>query len=163
MEGTTLYPLNRLKDVYPKAWEEQVKKYEDREHMLEVKIPPLDCLWNDVLHMSPVHPVEIYEVLKDFGFKRHPEFFEIDSDTLEKENLAIYAYEDTQLNRKDDGRKIIPYDEAYILSNNKIRQITKDYFKKCQEEGKIPMTFVGVPHVLYKGSIDVKNAKIIKI
>lgn len=163
MEGSILYPLNQLKEVYPKAWEQQVKKYEGREHMLDVKIPPLGCLWNDALHMSAVHPKEIFDTLREFGVDRHPEFYEIDSDMLEKENLAIYAYEDIQINQKGDGRKIIPYDEEYILNNNKMRQITKDYFKRCQEEGTMPMAFVGVPHVLYKGSIDVGDARVINV
>ena len=47
--GTRLYPLNRLKDRLPGIYESAVKKYEGREWLMNVAIPTLGCLWNDVL------------------------------------------------------------------------------------------------------------------
>ena len=48
--GTTLYPLNRLRDRYPDVYEAQRAKYRGREWLLEARVPLLDVLWNDVIH-----------------------------------------------------------------------------------------------------------------
>lgn len=162
MRSNILYPLNQLKDIYPDIYEKQVAKYMGREHLLDVNIPFLNCLWNDVLHLSPVHPKDMDEAWRENGFNYELEFFEIDLDDLDRSNLVIYKYEELKINRTDE-RDIIPFSEEYVLGNNKVRQITKEYFKKCQEEGTKPLLFVGVPHILYKGSIDVSKSKIIKI
>lgn len=62
MLGNKLIPLNKLKDIYPDAYKEHVKKYEGREKVLEKRVPILDCLWNDVLHFSPINPQLILDV-----------------------------------------------------------------------------------------------------
>ncbi len=162
MEGNILYPLNQLKTIYPMAYETHVKKYEGREYLLDVKIPILDCLWNDVLHMSPIHPKDLDEAWREYGFEYELEFFEIDLKDLDRTKLAIYKYEKLRINRTDKI-EVTAFDEDYVLKNNKVRQVSKDYFKKCKEEGTDPLIFVGVPHILYKGEIDVTNCNLVKI
>ncbi|MGH7237929.1 MAG: hypothetical protein ACREGF_05325, partial [Candidatus Saccharimonadales bacterium] len=80
MFGTVLYPMNRLPDIDRKLYELHKSGYLSREQLLQRKIPYLDCLWNDVLHCSPVHPAKINQALKDCGLKNinSAEFFEID-------------------------------------------------------------------------------------
>lgn len=55
MVGSKLIPLNKLKNIYPDIYKEHVKKYVGREKLLTKNIPLLDCLWNDVLHLSPIN------------------------------------------------------------------------------------------------------------
>jgi hypothetical protein len=43
-----------------------------------------------------------------------------------------------------------------------IPEFTKAYYKKVQDEGRNPLAFFGVPHILYKGSIDVTNLPIVR-
>lgn len=45
---------NVLKDTKPAIYTAQSKKYLGRERILGAKIPPLNCLWNDVLHFTAV-------------------------------------------------------------------------------------------------------------
>ena len=59
MSGTILYPLNELKKLHPELYAEHVKKYEGREQLLTTEVPPLECLWNDVLHFTAVAPSEL--------------------------------------------------------------------------------------------------------
>jgi hypothetical protein len=56
MRSETLYPLNALRRTYPDVYERERKKYAGREAVLGFRIPILDVLWNDTLHLSPVHP-----------------------------------------------------------------------------------------------------------
>jgi hypothetical protein len=67
MVGTVLYPLNELEDVDPETWRQERKKYAGREQVLEKRVLPLNCLWNDVLHLSAVHPADIIAALDDVG------------------------------------------------------------------------------------------------
>lgn len=69
IKGTTLYPLNAIKEVYPDIYDQQLQKYHGRGRILQQKIPPLDnCLWNDVLFMVALDPRELYRTRKDAGF-----------------------------------------------------------------------------------------------
>ncbi|MES2965058.1 MAG: hypothetical protein V4760_14325 [Bdellovibrionota bacterium] len=70
MVGDVLIPLNELKATLPEVYSEQVKKYEGREKLLEKKIPILDCLWNDVLHFSPVNPQKIIDIWRERDWLR---------------------------------------------------------------------------------------------
>src|SRR5213083_2344669 len=90
MVGTVLYPLNTLKKREPEAWRREVAKYEGRERVLEKPIPPLGCLWNDVLHFkclwndvlhfSTVHPSNVVAELKAVGLEPlRRSFFELDA------------------------------------------------------------------------------------
>ena len=56
-QGTTLYPLNDLKDILPDIYTRHISKYEGRAHIVERHIPIFDdCLWNDVVFLSAVEP-----------------------------------------------------------------------------------------------------------
>lgn len=68
MSGETLYPLNTLRKIYPEAYEYAVRKYDWRRDYLELTIPKLDCLWNDVLHFSMIHPHEIFKEFEAAGY-----------------------------------------------------------------------------------------------
>ncbi|HVC08915.1 MAG TPA: hypothetical protein VNH15_03135 [Elusimicrobiota bacterium] len=93
MMGKVLYPLNRLEAVYPDAAAKARAKYESREHLMAVRLPILDCLWNDVLHLSPLHPAKIKECLVETGCLKPPaprrKFFVINPRAL-KPNRAVY-------------------------------------------------------------------------
>ena len=78
--GPRLFPLTTLKEKQPEIYSRVVKKYEGREWLMKLVIPPLNCLWNDVLHMSLMHPALIYRILSEMGFEHHRyqrEWFEI--------------------------------------------------------------------------------------
>src|SRR3954469_11560600 len=64
LRGTILYPLNQLAGVAPDLYQQQRAKYHGREALMEQRVPQLDCLWNDVLHLSPVHPARLAELAR---------------------------------------------------------------------------------------------------
>ena len=55
-----------MKDQHPAVYEEHVKKYKGRERLLRREIPLLNCLWNDVLHISPIHPQLVMDTWRIF-------------------------------------------------------------------------------------------------
>jgi hypothetical protein len=95
MRGDILYPLNKLNNVYPDLFKKAAKKYEGRELLRELRIPVLDCLWNDVLHFTAVHPKKIKNALAEAGIpiQRSFECFEIDPKAFEAENTIVFLYQ----------------------------------------------------------------------
>lgn len=71
MIGTSLLPLNELRTRHPDIYESEIAKYNDRSGLPQTHIPLLNCLWNNVIHCSPIHPHLLYRAWRDAG-KAHP-------------------------------------------------------------------------------------------
>jgi hypothetical protein len=162
IRGDILYPLNTLRDIFPDLYEEHSKKYKGREFVKEYRIPPLDCLWNDAIHMTAVHPSEVYGAMRDAGFtpdKRY--FFQIDPTALDPKNTTVYLYNHKAPNEivESDFSSFF-VEKLYQYST--LSEYTKTYFKEMFEQGKQPLVFLGVPHILYKGTININSLPIIE-
>lgn len=163
MRGTVLYPLNRLKEVYPDIYSEAVKKYEGREFVMDYSIPTLNCKWNDALHLTAVHPKEVYDALRDAGFQPSKKrFYKIDPNILDVENSTVYLYK-YKRSTKIDNKNFVPFNPDQLSQYETLPEYTKEYFKKMKEEGKRPLIYHGVPHILYKGTLDISNCEIIEV
>lgn len=68
--GDWIVPLNLMPhmDGFSKIHQLAMSKYQGREHLLSRIIPTLNCLWNDVIFLSPLHPNKHYEEYKKIGF-----------------------------------------------------------------------------------------------
>nr|AIA17899.1 Unknown Function [uncultured bacterium] len=158
MQGDVLHPLNDLQKIHPEVYAREVAKYSGREHVMEEEIPPLNARWNDVLHFSAVHPAEIKESLSDAGHSSPPdiEVFEIDAHLLKPENTIVY------LPKIGGQGSFVEFDPRKIAGYAVIPEETKDYYRRMIAKGKNPLTFLGVPHIFYKGSLDVSKVRKIK-
>jgi len=159
MSGDILYPLNILKKKIPEVYSREIKKYFGREIVLKLKMPFLNCLWNDVLHFTPVDPHKISKCLEEIGFERKlSRGYKIDSNLLEKEKALIYLYRGKFFDRKD----FIPYSQNKLKFLNQVTPLAKKYYLESFKEGKKILLFHKIPHVLYKGSLNVKGIEFIK-
>lgn len=162
MKGETLYPLNRMKDIDPEIFSEHLKKYEGREFIMERQIPPLGCLWNDVLHLSAVHPQEIQKLLVEKGSElKSRKFFEIDPYLLDKDKMTIYLYPWGK--RAFSAEDFTPFDPDNVGKYAVIPEETERYYKETLEKDERPLLWHGIPHFLYYGPIDIKGMNIIEI
>ncbi len=165
MQGEVLYPLNKLKEIYPDVYKEHVLKYEGREKVMDQRIPSLNCLWNDVLHFSAVHPSLIKQALVQAG-RTEPfdiEYFEIDPHLLDPNNTIVYLYKHQNILNKFDDDNFTIYDPDNIAQYSEVPQLTKDYYTEMIREGKKPLHYHMVPHILYKGPLNVNGAKHITV
>ncbi len=167
MLGTTLYPLNTLRTIYPEAYDIAAKKYEWRKHFLELTIPRLECLWNDVLHFTIVHPREILNELKAAGYNSNKSylFYEIPIASLITSPYAVYYTPAPVLDEKT-------YSEAlqaprHVIDPNRVKlpgefdfryssfpESTSQYFKFEFRHGRIPLIFNGLPHFLLRSPLE---------
>lgn len=153
-----LYPLNVLKEKHPKLYEQHVKKYEGREYVLEKRIPVFDCLWNDVLFLSAVSPLEIVQALKEVGGHPPPlRYYLIPDRAIAFDRCLIYLYEHED---HDDRNQYIPYQPELITLYAGLPQRTLEYYRETIAKSERPLLYRYVPHFLYRGSIWVGNSNI---
>ena len=159
-----LYPLNQLKKVHPDLFEKEASKYHGREFILQQKLPKLQCLWNDVLHFSAVHPLEVKQALIKAGssdFTR--QFYQVNPSLLETERTVVYLYKyedsETEINEKN----MMPYDPNNIEVFSKLPDETRAYYEEEISMGNDPLLYHLVPHILYKGSLNTSDLAVITV
>lgn len=163
MSGNILYPLNTLKEIRPEIYAEQVKKYEGRERLLTAEVPPLNCLWNDVLHFTAVAPNELKANLAKAGIDMPQQsWFKIPVTMIDGPNSIAFVY------RRDLGvmpnfKEYEPFDVAKMDIYRKVPEETIEYYREENKEGRRPLLFHLVPHVLYKGNIDTTGLEIVRV
>jgi hypothetical protein len=167
MRGSVLYPLNQLKDLYPDAYAEHLKKYEGREHVLDTKIPPpLDCLWNDVLHFTAVHPSALYTNIENAGFDAKElvwkRWFKIPISIFDPANTMVCLYR-RDVRHVPDARDFYPYDPRKIEEYGTVPPETFEYYKEQFRLNKRPLFFHHVPHILFKGEVHTREFEVIEL
>jgi hypothetical protein len=161
MVGTTLYPLNVLKETQPDTYSEHVKKYEGRERLLTTEIPPLHCLWNDVLHFTAIAPSTLKANLAKAEIELlSVAWFKVPVSLIQGENSIAFIY------RRDEDlipkfKEYEPFDPARMETYRIVPEETLAYYKQKKAEGVRPLLFHLVPHILYKGSVDTTNLEIV--
>jgi hypothetical protein len=163
--STVLYPLNQLKIQLPTIYAIEVKKYSGRLALLKRKIPQLDCMWNDVLHFSPVPPEKIQAALQQAGFQPPAyKWFEIDprACNFTSANTVIY------LSPSQDRNDFITRESDFEpFSLERLSQLTEmppasiEYYKHVKVQGGRPLLFHHIPHVLFLGCLETGSLKVI--
>lgn len=165
LQGSVLYPLNVLREKYPEVYKKQASKYAGREHITQQQIPTLDCLWNDALHFSAVHPREIKEALIQAG--RDPnftmEYYQVDPTLLDPKNTTVYLYAHVDLEDKMSNENFAAYNPEELNHFSLMPQSTKDYYKEMVDKGERPLLYHRIPHILYKGNLDLANISVITV
>jgi hypothetical protein len=164
--GHILYPLNELKSVYPSLYVTKAAGYRNREAVMQARLPLLDCLWNDVLHFSPVHPSKIQQALAEAGFARKlRRYYEVDplAKGFDATNTVIFLHGRVKLENfqleEADFRRFTP---AELSSVGDIPEATLAYYREMYEQGKRPLVYLYVPHVLYQGRLDIRDVRVIE-
>lgn len=160
MAGTTLYPLNALRAVSPEAYEFHVQKYMGREKLMRERIPMLECLWNDVLFMSAVSPQDFCRAYYAAGFPkvRAMNFYRIDPRTLPEQNFVV-------INRMamNEPRGYVPYRHIDLPAYASVPPETYAYWQSERaKKNDRPMLWMHIPHILYRGPIDVSGLEIVQ-
>ena len=166
MKGNVLFPLNELRKKYPEVYKEKIKKYIGRKSVLRIRIPYLNCLWNDVLHFTAIHSLKFREAIRKTKMKTREKirWFKIDSCSLDSPKTIVYLYKNWKYygnNFTEDN--FVKYDPDKLSKYNKLPRKTITYYKKEIKNNRTPLLFHHVPHILHKGTISVKNVEIIEV
>lgn len=159
--GNRLYPLNSLKNILPEIYQKEVRKYTGREWLLDVAIPGLNALWNDVVHFSLMHPSLIYRTLSEIGFEHHKvsrEWFEVPVGDLIKAPSVLYRNA-----RKDRSSREYPLSDFEPVKADRVRELSGmpernlAYYRECFGQKTLPLLWGFAPHVLVRGELDVSG------
>ncbi len=167
LQGHVLYPLNQLKDVYPKAYAEHMCKYIGREVVNQNRIPVLDCLWNDVLHFSAVNPKDIKQALIEAGadLTSQNSYYQIDPKLLDPKNTIVWLYSHAEGDHKNkmNPENFEPYNPETISKYSVLPQITKKFYRESVAKGERLLMHRRIPHILYKDTLNVSNIPVVNL
>ncbi len=162
LEGNELIPLTSMFAKRPDLHKKYLEKYKGREEILERKIPLLNCGWNDVVQLLPLHPQQLFELQKELGLiKEIPDYqyFQIDPDSLDPLKAVVYF-------KTAPGEQNVTVECLADVDLDDLQQIptaTTDYYRSMVGTGEPVFNYQFVPHIIYRGAIDVSSAKVIPI
>ena len=159
MKGTMLYPLNELKELFPEIYAAEVAKYRGREQKLNSRIPMLgNCLWNDVLFLTAVQPVEFRKAYTSVvRTLRKFRYFQIPIDFLDPTRMIVVK----QL-PVGQTREYEKFDRCRLEHYATIPSETFRHWQEAFVQGNRPFLYLYIPHILYRGTIDVSNVSIVE-
>jgi hypothetical protein len=159
MRGETLYPLNVLRTVDPELYAEERRKYAGREQLLELRIPVLDVLWNDALHLAPIHPYRLAAAWRAAGLSSpawEREFFEIPVERIDAQRAVWF------------GKGALPFEDVTPFDPIAYRELAQpppthlEYLRRYKDEGRRARPFAHLPHVLVAAPIDVAGLSLVR-
>jgi len=162
MLGDVLYPLNQLRALHPEVYAQQIAKYGDHPDRLAIpgfRIPLLDCLWNDVVQCAPIHPHLLFDALAMRGLqvKSGLEFFQIPVTTVANLPAVLYTPAPGPLHAPLET-EVAWFDAAAYEELHAVPSDTLAWYDRLAREGRVYGHFVGVPHVMVHGPIDISDA-----
>ncbi len=158
LRGDVLYPLNTLRELHPDLYEDERAKYDRRESLLELRIPILDVLWNDALHLSPFHPARVAAAWRDAGLS--PEsladpFFQIPVERIDHRRAVWFPSGALPL---DD---VAPFDRAAYREPTELPAAYVEHVRRRGGEGRRLRAFAHLPHVLVAAPVDVTGLAVV--
>lgn len=162
MKGDKLIPLNQMQAFDPVLRDKYLEKYKGREEILERKIPLLDCSWNDVVQLLPLHPKKIFECQKELGLidsLPDYEYFEIDLSLLDPKKTVVYF-------KTAPGEENVTVKWLKDVNLDELQEVpeaTKNYYKSLVSKNEPVFNYQFVPHVVFMDAIDVSESKIVTL
>ncbi len=164
MTGTQLVPLNQLRNISERAYNFAVRKYMGREDVREFFIPPLDCYWGDVIFLTAVHPNDVKKAYTGCGLDlMKKRFFRIDPAKLDPGLATVWLFK-TRYTTAMEATEFVKFDPAQLEKHSHITEQTLNHYREQSSINRQNVfVFAYVPHIMYKGTIDVRDAEIIQV
>jgi hypothetical protein len=157
MNGSVLRPLSALAATAPHEYERLLSRYQDdeaRKRLPDRVIPPLECRWQDVVHLAPLHPRLICRAWKELGVTLDPGMrsFRIPVEALADVPTVVYDHPD----------RFEWFDRTSYRELTDVPDDTKAWYATLAAQGRCGAWLHKVPHVLVKGEVDVEAAGIVE-
>ena len=160
MRGSTLHPLNVLRTLHPDLYDDERRKYVGREELLDLRIPVLDVLWNDALHLTTIHPSHLAAAWRATGLSSpawERDFFVIPVERIDAKRAVWFA------------RGALPLDDVVPFDQGRYRELEQPppaydaYLRDYKNRGRRPRPFAYLPHVLVAASVDVSGVALVRV
>jgi hypothetical protein len=180
MVGELIYPLSELALVESAAYELQRGKYLGREGVLDARVNHQGLLFNSTVHCAPLHPYRLFAARRELGFdppraqaSRDARFgglfFEIPVERIAHHPMIWYRWETPWINgypgedvpAEPPLDEFEPFDIVRYQALGDLPAAHRAYLRRMKDEGKRPLMFVHIPHVLVAGPIDTRGLRVI--
>jgi hypothetical protein len=172
MRGTTLYPLNGLRDRFPDLYARERKKFDGRESVLDYVVPGLGVRWADTVNLSALDPRHLVNARRRLGvpFSRLLErrVARIPVERLAGMPAVVYNSathwinsspgEDVPLTPPDE--EFSRFDASTYAELSDVPQLHLDYLKRQIDRRELALGFVFIRHVLVAGPIDLSGIEL---
>lgn len=168
LAGDALHPLNTLKTLHPEIYAKHIQKYRGREQVVERQIPILNCLWNDVLFLTNVHPEALREGFIAAGQLWRPQQWaavETVAAGFNGQNAVVY-YPDPRQAKGDFAlplERFTPFEEGYLQGADELPSSTVSYYLEAAARGEPIFAWRDLPHILFRGSVALTNVDVLTI
>ena len=163
MRGTHLIPLSGMRRQDPKLAAEYAKKYDGRrKKVMERRIPLLDCRWDDVVQLLPLHPQKVFALQKELGLitEIYPyRFYKINVADLDPDKTAVFF----KTAAGEDNVETKWLKDVDLHSLQDLPEATRAYYETLMGTGELPFNYQFIPHIVYKGELDISTAQIITL
>ncbi len=118
-----------------------------------------------MLHFTAVEPEEIYEALRQAGSREagRRKFYRIEPSLLDPALTVIYRYAHEKRSEAMAAENFAPFSEEALAKYGQLPEVTREYYKRTIAGGDRPLLFHRVPHILYKGTLDVAEVPVVEI
>lgn len=175
MRGTTLLPLNGLRDRYPDVYARERKKWDGRESVLDWVVPGLGVPWADTVNLSGLDPRLLMAARVRLGvpFSRLLErpLARIPIERIAALPAVVYNSathwinsspgEDVPLTPPDT--EFAQFDPENYSEPREVPQLHVDYLLRQKSRGQLALGFVFVRHVLVAGPVDLSGIDLIEM
>jgi hypothetical protein len=175
MRGTTLYPLNGLRDRFPDLYARERMKYEGRESVLDYMVPGLGAAWADTVNLSALDPTLLVDARRRMGvpFSRllQRRLARIPVERLAGMRAVVYNSATHWINSSPGedvpltppAAEFSPYDAGSYAEQGEVPRLHLDYLRRQLERREPALGFVFVRHVLVAGSIDLSGVDLLEM
>ncbi|MGZ6440943.1 MAG: hypothetical protein ACXWRU_12865 [Pseudobdellovibrionaceae bacterium] len=168
MSGDFLIPLNGLRETHPATYAEHAKKYKGRETLMEEKIPILECLWNDVLHISPMNPQIIIDTWRKEGLYEHAripreiEVYKIPTRLILEESTICFQSFNFDFHNYDPSlEKYWKFNHAAFQEQKEVEPKQLEIWQNDFKSGRAFFWYSHTAHILAKQQIDTRKCELI--
>ncbi len=172
MRGTTLYPLNGLRERFPDVYARERLKFEGRESVLDFRVPHLGVPWGDTVNMSALDPRLLVAARRRLGvpFSRllQRRLARIPIERIAGLPSVVYDSathwvnsspgEDVALTPPES--EFSPFDPSTYEELHEVPRLHLEYLQRQQSRGELALGFVFVRHVLVAGDVDLTGLEL---
>jgi hypothetical protein len=108
-----------------------------------------------------VHPSVVAEKIVEAGGEHRVfSFYELDATMLDPQKTIVYPNTPRENKRATTEKDFTPFVPSDLEKWAVFPKETSEYYQKQIADGKKPLLFLFVPHILYRGTIDVSSLKL---
>ncbi|MBY5931656.1 hypothetical protein KUV51_01490 [Tateyamaria omphalii] len=173
LRGTDLLPLSDLQSAQPDIHARAMRKYQNRMGAPQRPLPELGCVWADCVMLSPVHPEALRAARLENGLgwpETGHRFLAFDAARFDAraDRMCIWLYSDTAKPTSPPDYSVamtdvVPYSSERLETLGHVSAGARSYMAEMAQLGTPPLMFVGIPHVLHRGSIPLAWSRTITV